>query len=194
MNFFLDLKKLIKYEAASKSSIERSPIRQAPENVINVTIINESPHKEKKDDEPEKLVRSKDSESQPASATTTAISSVKSKRRKDSKKLLLLPRHVKTKNTHIVYKNRGGSANSGILVRNTPTDLYQKYQNDWDKFKSFIPGENVRRDVRESVRSMMQQKVGEPPKVCLLSILIDSLNSFNDKNMFFLFSGLRLFC
>lgn len=156
----IDLKKLMKYESNEKTSTENILDKHAPENIINVTIINDSKPKENtKPIGTQTNVRK--SESQTASATGSTRS-----RRRNSKKLLLLPKHVKTKNTNIVYK-KGTATNSrdGVLVRNTPTDLYQKYQNDWNKFKSFIPGENPRHDVRENIRSMMQHKEEEPPKV-----------------------------
>ncbi|XP_031627895.1 uncharacterized protein LOC116343794 [Contarinia nasturtii] len=81
-----------------------------------------------------------------------------------SKRLLRLSGHVRSKNPKIVYKN-GGVSVKGVLVRNTPTDLYQKYQDDWIKFKSFIPGENDRQSVRRSIRKKMQQKDEDDDKV-----------------------------
>lgn len=81
-----------------------------------------------------------------------------------AKKLVRLPSHVKNKNPKIVWKK--GIVTGGVFVRNTPTDLYQKYQEDWTKFKSFIPGENDRQNVRRSIRKKMQQKDEDDAKVC----------------------------
>lgn len=67
---------------------------------------------------------------------------------------------------------------SGKLIRNTPTDLYQKYQEDWIKYKNCLPGENSRDDVREVVRKKFQLPTERKPKV----------RCFNNQ---FLFNGAR---
>lgn len=78
---------------------------------------------------------------------------------KQLKRLIRLPRHLRTKNPKVIYKKGIVSGvTNGVLVRNTPTDLYKKYQDDWIKFKSYIPGENSRLSVRRSIRKKMQQK------------------------------------
>lgn len=154
----------MKFELKTRSPNQSISTKHCPENVINVTIINESKPKENvKPSESNKEVQTTETQSQLTSETNSAASS---RRRKLSKRLLLLPKHVKTRKTNIVHKKgTAEGVDDGILVRNTPTDLYQKYQNDWNKFKSLIPGESTRRDVRESVRSKMQQNAEEPPKV-----------------------------
>lgn len=50
-----------------------------------------------------------------------------------------------------------GVKESKKLIRNTPTDLFQKYQEDWIKYKHLLPGENSREDVREVVRKKLQK-------------------------------------
>lgn len=154
----------MKFELKTRSPNESLSAKHCTENIINVTIINESKQKENvKPSESNKEVQTTETQSQLTSGANSAASS---RRRKLSKRLLLLPKHVKTRRTNVVHKKgTGEGVDDGILVRNTPADLYQKYQNDWNKFKSFIPGENKRRDVRESVRSRMQQKAEEPAKV-----------------------------
>lgn len=47
---------------------------------------------------------------------------------------------------------------SGKFIRNTPTDLYQKYKEDWARFKNFLPGENSREDVRQAVHRKLRQR------------------------------------
>lgn len=87
-------------------------------------------------------------------------------RPKSMKKVLQLSKPIKTRNSNVIFKKLNSNDESGgILVRNTPTDLYQKYKNDWAKFKSYIPGENSRQSVRRSVRAKMHHKIDEPPKV-----------------------------
>lgn len=128
----------------------------APGNVINVTIIKGASPK-KCEPLPEtcvesNAVRKNDVHSQTDDTKTD-------KPTKHSKRLLRLPRHVKTKNPNIIYrKGIVSGIKSGSLIRNTPTDLYQKYQEDWIKFKSYIPGENSRQNVRRSVRQKLQRK------------------------------------
>lgn len=154
----------MKFELKARSPNESLSTKHCPENIINVTIINESKQKENlKPCEANKEVQTTETQSHLASGANSVASST---RRKLSKRLLLLPKHVKARKTNIIHKKgTAEGVDDGILVRNTPADLYQKYQNDWNKFKSLIPGDSTRRDVRESVRLKMHQKVEEPPKV-----------------------------
>lgn len=179
----------MKFELKARSPNESISTRHCPENIINVTIINESKQKENvKPSESSKEVQTTESQSLSQSQlTSSANSAAPSRRRKLSKRLLLLPKHVKTRKTNIVHKKgTAEGVDDGVLVRNTPADLYQKYQNDWNKFKSLIPGESTRRDVRESVRSKMHQKVDEPPKVSNRSNLVNEPSCFNPNNAIFI--------
>lgn len=155
----------MKFELKARSPNESASTKHRPENIINVTIINESKQKENiKPSESNKEVQTTETQSQLTLGATSSVAS--SSRRKLSKRLLLLPKHVKSRKTNIVHKKgTAEGCDDGILVRNTPADLYQKYQNDWNKFKCLIPGDSQRRDVRESVRLKMQHKAEEPPKV-----------------------------
>lgn len=157
----VDLKKLVKYEQKSKVKAtpaqSHSRTRLAPENIINVTIVNES--SPQKDDPATKAIST---EPRPENSThqnkETQQPDVSSET-KQSKRLLRLPKHIKTRNPKIVYKTGiSRSARSGQLIRNTPTDLYQKYQEDWMKFRAFIPGESNRTQLRRSIRRKMQQR------------------------------------
>lgn len=58
------------------------------------------------------------------------------------------------------------------LVRNTPTELFQMYQESWNKYKKLMPGENSREDVRAVVRKKLQVKPEEKSKVNILLITI----------------------
>lgn len=161
---FLDLKKLIKYEQKAKTSTSvnnKAQVIHAPENVINVTIINEKSPK-KSDVQPTTCGTSKSIQKTDVQAQTEPPQSEKAEQVKQSKRLLRLPKHIRTKNPKIIYKK---GIKNGALVRNTPTDLYQKYQEDWIKFKSYIPGENSRMNVRRSVRQKLQQKEDLDAKV-----------------------------
>lgn len=158
--YFVDLKKLVKYEQKSKAKVATKkhhphPMRLAPENVINVTIVKDSSPrkvdqtpttKSKSIDAPrENSVQQNQETDQPNVSGET----------KHSKRLL----RFKTSNPRIVYKTGIARARqNGVLIRNTPTDLYQKYQEDWIKFKAFIPGESNRTKLRRSIRRKMQQK------------------------------------
>lgn len=53
------------------------------------------------------------------------------------------------------------------LIRNTPTDLYQFYQKDWDRFRKYLPGENSRSSVRAEVRRRMEHQPPQKTKVYL---------------------------
>lgn len=53
-------------------------------------------------------------------------------------------------------------------IRNTPTDLYQHYQQDWDRFKNLLPGENSRSNVRSAIRKKMERKPQPNKKVTKL--------------------------
>lgn len=156
-----DVKRLIKYERQQKvPTAENVPraspqVIHAPENVINVTIIKEvSPKKSDPTPTASKSVGKSDGQAQTDEPEKDIEEPVK-----QTKRLLRLPRHVRTKNPKVIYKKGIVSGvKNGVLIRNTPTDLYQKYQDDWIKFKSYIPGENSRLSVRRSVRKKMQQK------------------------------------
>lgn len=187
----------MKFEIKARSPNESISNKHCPENIINVTIINGSKHKENvKPSESSKEVQ-KTTETQ-SQLTSEANSAASTRRRKLlSKRLLLLPKHVKTRRTNIVHKKgTADGMNDGVLVRNTPADLYQKYQNDWNKFKSFIPGESIRRDIRESVRSKMQHKPEDPPKVKSIKNCLNEFACFTIRTMRVLISitGLCLFC
>lgn len=165
---FVDLKKLVKYEQNSKekpkiTSKKHHPhVRHAPENIINVMIVKESSPQKIVDQAPttksksidpsaENSVQKSQKTEQPEVSTET----------KHSKRLLRLPKHIKTRNPKIVYKKGVGFVSdkrNGLLIRNTPIDLYQKYQEDWLKFKAFIPGESDRTQLRRSIRRKMQQR------------------------------------
>lgn len=169
---FLDLKKLMKYEQKSKATSEIIPQKkQVPENVINVTIINGASAKEI-EQPPTKISKSVNVQAQ----TDTDKEEIPEEK-KQSKKFLRLPKHIKTNNPRVI--NKRGSTRKGVLVRNTPTDLYKKYQEDWIKFKTFIPGENERFKVRRSVRRKMQQKDSDDTaKVRKYSTFVKSFVSF----------------
>lgn len=160
----------MKYEQRQKVSTSAnvpkiSPqVIHAPENVINVTIINEASPKK---DEPSPTLRVSKSVGKSNVPTQTDIPEKDVEQPvKESKRLLRLPRHTRTKNPKVIYKKGIVSGvKNGVLVRNTPTDLYKKYQDDWIKFKSYIPGENSRQNVRRSVRKKMQQKDDDDAKV-----------------------------
>lgn len=53
------------------------------------------------------------------------------------------------------------------LIRNTPTDLYQFYQKDWDRFRKYLPGENSRSSVRAEVRRRLEHQAPQKTKVYL---------------------------
>lgn len=158
------MKKLIKYET-KPNHVEDNRVRNARENVINVTIIKESkPTYDSTDDKSlnlKSIIPKADKETQ-----SMETKSSRAKHAKDGKKIFQLKKHKKLKNGNIIFKRGDCSCTKdGIIVRNTPTDLYQKYSNDWKKFKSLIPGENSRESVRKSVRAKMQQKEDEQPNV-----------------------------
>lgn len=144
----------MKYEQRTKSVAQTRPqVIHAPENVINVTVVKE--------------VRPTTADAQPTLRAKNPVDEEKennSERVKQSKRLLRLPHHIRAKNAVILYK-KGKSQKGGVLVRNTPTDLFKKYQDDWQKFKSMIPGENPRTDLRNSIRKKMKQKEDMPDKV-----------------------------
>lgn len=158
----------MKYEEKSKektrttSTKHRPHIRQAPENIINVTIVKESSPQKTVDQAPTTNAKSIDppigNSDRQNEQTDQPDAPSEAKHRK---RLLRLPKHIKTRNPKIVYKKGIGIVSdrrNGLLVRNTPTDLYQKYQEDWIKFKAFIPGENDRTRLRRSIRRKMQQR------------------------------------
>lgn len=165
-----DVKKLIKYERQQKVPASEivprvsSHVIHAPENVINVTIIKEvSP---KKSDPPPTVRVSKSVGKSDGQAQTDIPEKDSEEPVKQTKRLLRLPRNARTKNPKVFYKKGIVSGvKNGVLIRNTPTDLYQKYQDDWIKFKSYIPGENSRSNVRRSVRKKMQQKENDDATV-----------------------------
>lgn len=66
-----------------------------------------------------------------------------------------------------------------ILVKNTPVDLYHKYQSDWEKFKKYIPGENSREDVRKEIRKTMQKPL--PPKATVRLLIEIYFECLSDK-------------
>lgn len=162
---------MVKYEEKSKdktktTSTKHHPrIRQAPENIINVTIVKESSPQKTIDQAPTTNAKSFDpsignSDQQNEKADQPDAPS----EAKQPKRLLRLPKHIKTRNPKIVYKKGIGVVSdrrNGLLVRNTPTDLYQKYRDDWNKFRAFIPGENDRTQLRRSIRRKMQQKADD---------------------------------
>lgn len=159
----------MKYERKLKpSASENVPtivpqVIRAPENVINVTIIKEASPK-KYDPLPTARV-SKSIGKSDVPVQTDAPEKDIEEPVKQSKRLLRLPRYVKTKNPKIIKKGIVNGVTNGVLIRNTPTDLYKKYQEDWLKFKSYIPGENHRLSVRRSVRKKMQHKDDDNAKV-----------------------------
>lgn len=153
----------MKYEQKSKAKTATTKhhqrMRLAPENIINVTIVKES-SPQKVDQAPTMKSKSIDVpiENSVHQNQETEQPNVSSET-KHSKRLLCLPKHIKTKNPKIVYKKGfASSTQNGVLIRNTPTDLFQKYQEDWIKFKAFIPGESSRTQLRRSIRRKMQQK------------------------------------
>lgn len=172
---FSDLKKLIKYEKKSKPVAlnGQSQVTNGPENVINVTIIKEATPK--RSQQPTTACTVKTVPKIDVQAQTEPTKSEKVDQTKQSKLLLRLPKNIKTKNPKIIYKKGIASGvKNGALVRNTPTDLYQKYQEDWIKFKSYIPGENSRMNVRKSVRQKLQHTQDRDDKV----------SKRNDRNRF----------
>lgn len=60
------------------------------------------------------------------------------------------------------YKNKYSrcAKSNSVFVKNTAIDLYRKYQHDWKKFKTNIPGENSREDLRKEVR---EKSLKQPP-------------------------------
>lgn len=156
----------MKYEQKSKSTSTKVPtVKTAPENVINVTIIQESCKKIPTENQPTKKSKAQGLVVQLPPETESKKSDA-SDDGKSSKNLIRLSKHIKTKNPKIVYKKGVAcGVKGGMLVRNTPTDLYKKYQDDWHKFKSYIPGENSRTNLRRSVRRKMQHKDDDDGKV-----------------------------
>lgn len=65
-------------------------------------------------------------------------------------------------------------------IRNTPTDLYQYYQQNWDKFKKNTPGENSHSNIRLAIRKRMEhiQKPQSKSKVYLSMDGIDNHKIF----------------
>ncbi|XP_055298379.1 uncharacterized protein LOC129566455 [Sitodiplosis mosellana] len=169
--FTKDVKRLMKYEQRQKVSstgnvprVSPQVIQHAPENVINVTIIKEATPK-KSDPAPTVRVSKSVGKSDVPSQTDIPEKDIEEPV-KQKKRLLRLPRHGRTKNPKVIYKKGiGCGVKNGVLIRNTPTDLYQKYQDDWIKFKSYIPGENSRMNVRRRIRKKMQQKEDDNAKV-----------------------------
>lgn len=206
IQYFSDLKKLIKYETHSKKIENPAPIRTEPENVINVTIVKQTLPTEAPVDanntNPKQPSRKVESSPRKIDTETQTIEPNKitcekrTSRPKSMKKVLQLSKPIKTRNSNVIFKNfNANDDGDGILVRNTPTDLYQKYKRDWDKFKSYIPGENSRQSVRRSVRAKMHQKVDEPPKVWRLRQHFDYIKVqliYEEFSVFFL-AGLRVF-
>lgn len=78
-------------------------------------------------------------------------------------------------NTIVKHKNSENKC-KGVIVRNTPVDLYQKYKNDWEKFKYYIPGENARERERKEVRRKLQHKPEPKENVrILIAIAINNV-------------------
>lgn len=164
----------MKYETHSKHTSNHTHARHEPENVINVTIVKQMlPADEQHQSNDDGKVSTKqqqlivEKEPQKIDTETQTIDNNRDKttgKGKSTKKMLQLAKQMKTRNSTVLFK-RMNDANDGVLVRNTPTDLYHKYKSDWARFKSYIPGENSRQSVRESVRAKMQHKADEPPKV-----------------------------
>lgn len=153
----------MKYEQKPKAKTATTKhhqrTRHAPENIINVTIVKES-SPQKVDQAPTTKLKSIDTphENSVQQDQETEQPNI-SDETKHSKRLLRLPKHIKTRNPKIVYKKGIASCRqNGVLIRNTPTDLYQKYQEDWIKFKNSIPGESSRTQLRRSIRRKMQRK------------------------------------
>lgn len=174
----------MKYEQRQKVSTSANVpkviphVVHAPENVINVTIIKEA--SPRKSEPPPTMRVSKSVGKCDVQAQTDKPEKDNEEPVKQSKRLLRLPRNVKTKNPKIIYKK--GIVNgvkNGVLIRNTPTDLFKKYQDDWIKFKSYIPGENSRLNVRRSIRKKMQQKDVDDAKV-RANFNVLSLPSFHE--------------
>lgn len=151
------MKKLVKYEQTTTKK-PHSKVRLAPENIINITVIKElSPQKVESPATRTKSINPSDEN--PIQQSEKIEQADAPAETRQSKRLLRLPKHIKTRNPKIVYKKGIVSdKRNGMLIRNTPTDLYQKYQEDWIKFKAFIPGETNRIQVRRSIRKKMQQK------------------------------------
>lgn len=55
------------------------------------------------------------------------------------------------------------------MIRNTPTELYHKYQQDWLKYKHLLPGENSRDDVRQMIRKKLHSEPERKEKVSKFS-------------------------
>lgn len=181
-NVFSDLKKLVKYERKSKGASELIPqVRHMPENVINVTIIKEA-SPTKIEPRPTERVKTVDRTVEVQGQNGTDKSETADEKR-PTKNVLRLPKHIKPNNPKVVFKKSGSNAKNGVLVRNTPTDLYQKYQEDWAKFKSYIPGENGRAKVRRSVRSKMQHKDYDDAKVRfnIRELYLNNVDRFSDR-------------
>lgn len=70
------------------------------------------------------------------------------------------PRSVGTATTVSKRKNK-------LIIRNTPTDLFQFYQKGWERFRHLLPGENSRSSVRAEVRKRMEHQPPPKPKVYL---------------------------
>lgn len=143
-------------------------IVHAPENVINVTIIKEASPNRCNQLPTAGISKSVGKRDAPVQTESTESNKETGKEqiKPTKKRLLRLPKHIRTNNPKIIYKKSIlGGVKGGVLVRNTPTDLYKKYQNDWIKFKSFIPGESDRPTVRRSIRKKMQQKEKNDEKV-----------------------------
>lgn len=171
----------MKYEA--KHTEKTTHIRHEPENVINVTIVKQTlPADDQQhainDEKPKQQQSIVETEPHKIDTETQTIDNNREKiggKVKSTKKILQLSKQIKTRNTNVVFKRTSAhDGHDGILVRNTPTDLYHKYKSDWAKFKSYIPGENSRQSVRDSVRARMHHKVDDPPQVCDFSFIFAS--------------------
>lgn len=107
---------------------------------------------------------------------TSSLSSEKPSDRLQSKEvdrrcLIPIPNCIASEPTSAVSSRTTGTATANKrkthLIRNTPTDLYQFYQKDWERFRNLLPGENSRSSVRAEVRQRMEHKPPPKPKVYL---------------------------
>lgn len=80
---------------------------------------------------------------------------------------------------------QSGRTMKETLIRNTPTDLYHKYQQDWIKYKHTMPGENSREEVREVVRKKMHSEPDRKRKVIKLIIKYPIIEALSTRSMRF---------
>lgn len=154
MKFILDLNALIKYESGDKTHKIR---HERPK----------STEREKENKFPDRKFKSKSATAIPithdANTQTQTINMplIPTIRKSPAKQNL-----QKKPNEQNIEKNSEKKIpTKRKCVRNTPVDLYQKYKMDWEKFRNFIPGENKRVTVRNTMRDKMRVKPLPKPDV-----------------------------